>query len=619
MLASTLVGVFLSASPVFAQVPTGPSPVVAPGKAPEESTLDSGKALLAKQDFAGALKEFAKIKSSPSKVRGEALYLSAKALNGQGHAKDALSELAKVEVREVPTGIRNEMFLYWSQLAAQESRWLEASLALLKARSELADVALQKDLETQIEENIAVRLGEPELNFLIREYPGEFPAGPVQFRLASLRLAKGQKLEAQQLLSSVLKTVPSGQPLYTKAQQLLSRLNSLDTASALRIGACLPMSGRGEAAGRAVRSGLEVALGESSKHTLELVTADCGATPESAAAAFDRLVFEEKVMAVVGPLSGDQADVLADRATQLGVPNITLSPRPGLLQKGVSVFRVALTPERQVRALVGYARERLGAKNFAILFPEDAFGREFAQEYFRIVHEFGGEITAAESYSPNQADFKVAIDNMTGGGFPSWRAVEQEELRKQLHEKLGETRKPTKAELEASRIKPIVDFDVLFIPDSYKALGQIVPALLYADVSTPQLIGPSTWNSPRLLERAGQYLDKALFVDMFAIERPTSATKAFVNLYQGKKGVLPNSLNALGYDVGMALRLAYGNDRAPESRDELRSRLEALGTFDGALGQYAWNSERETLSEIQLFQIRKGAFHHQSGILIRAR
>lgn len=591
-----------------------------PAPAPAEASLEGGKALLAKQDFNGALKEFAKVKAlpTPSKARGEARYLSARALAGLGRSKEALSELAQVEVREVPPELRDALFLFWSQVASQENRWLESSLALLKARAEVSETARQKVLESQVEEHVSVHLGEPELSFLLREYPGEFPSAPVQYRLASLRLAKGQKLEAQQLLTNIVNTVPAGQPWNSKATQLLARLNSLDAASTQRIGACLPMSGKGEAAGRAVRSGLELAFGEGSKNPLELVVADCGSTVESASSAFDRLLFEEKVMAVVGPISGDQADLIAEKSTQLGVPNITLSPRPGLLQKGVSIFRVALTPERQVRALVGYARERLSAKNFAILFPEDSFGREFAQEYFRIVREFGGEITAAESYSPAQADFRIPIENMTGIGFPSWRAQEQEELRKQLQEKIGE-RKPTKGELEASKIKPIVDFDVLFIPDAYRALGQIVPALLYADVSTPQLMGPSTWHSPKLLERAGQYLDKAVFVDMFALERASPATKSFVNLYQSKRGSLPNSLSALGYDAGMALRLAYGNDKGPESRDELRSRLEVLGTFDGALGQYTWNSERETLSELQLFQVRKGAFHHQSGILIRPR
>jgi ABC-type branched-subunit amino acid transport system substrate-binding protein len=605
-----------------AQTPSSAAPAAAalPAPAADAASLEAGKAALAKQDFDGALREFNKVKaqSPASRLRGEAIYLSARALVGAGRARDALTELAKIQVREIPSDTRDAVFLFWAQTASQEARWLEASLALLKARSEMKEPARQKEIEAQIEEHISVRLGEPELNFLLREYPGEFPSGPVQYRLASLRLAKGQKLEAQQLLAGILKSTPAGQPLHTKASQLMTRLNSLDAALTLRIGACLPMSGRGEAAGRAVRSGLELALAESSKHALELVVADCGATVETASAAFDRMIFEEKVMAVIGPFSGDQAEAIAEKAVQLGVPNITLSPRPGLLQKGASVFRVALTPERQVAALVGYAKERLGAKNFAILFPEDAFGREFAQEYFRLVREFGGEVTAAESYAPNQSDFRIPIENMTGTGFPSWRVKEQEELRKQLQEKIGE-RKPTKAELESSKIKPIVDFDVLLIPDAYRALGQIVPALLYADVSTPQLMGPSTWNSPRLLERAGQYLDKAVFVDMFAMERQSPATKNFVNLYQSKKGSLPNSLNALGYDIGAALKLAYGNDRAPESRDELRSRLEVLGTFDGALGQYTWNADREALSEIQLFQVRRGAFHHQTGILIAPR
>jgi ABC-type branched-subunit amino acid transport system substrate-binding protein len=593
-------------------------------KNPNGQFADEANFLLGKQAFDAhsndlAAKYFNRIvvMDPPSRLRGDAIYYLALAHVEEGQRREALDALAKIDIREVNPSQRGRMFVLWGHTAADENRWLESTLAYIKARRESTESAQKSELEQLIEDAIDNKLNEAELDFVEQEYPADYPNALVKMRKVSLKMANGQRLEAQSLLQGVLGSTQPGSKAYNKAKQLLTRLQSLGDAQPGRIGALLPLSGRSEPLGRAVADGLQLALAPGPNNRgLDLVLADAGSTEESATQAFEKLVFEDKVMAVVGPLSGPQAEVTATKAAELGIPYIALSPHPGLLQKGSSIFRVALTPERQVRALVAYAKDRLGAQRFAILFPEDNFGKEFATEYFDAVKEFGGNITAAESYNPNQSDFQVQIQNMVGKGFPNFRHKEVADLQKQMEEKLQ--RPLTPKELRQLKVPPIVDFDVIFIPDTYRALGQIVPALMYADVTNVQLMGPSTWNNPKLLTRAGQYLDGALFVDSFAIDRDSRITKEFVTQYQSKKGTQPSSLSALGYDVGLAMRLAYNGKAPPQGRDELRDKLAHLGSFDGVLGVYVWDDSRDALSELQLFQIRKGAFHHQGGISIKA-
>ena len=171
-----------------------------------------------------------------------------------------------------------------------------------------------------------------------------------------------------------------------------------------------------------------------------------------------------------------------------------------------------------------------------MIFPEDGFGKEFASEFVQAVETQGGVVTAIESYNPKQSDFKVQIENMVGLGFDNFRRKEFAEITDDLEKKLGH--KPTPKEAELAINKPIVDFDVLFIPDTYKAVGQIVPALLYADVNSVQLMGPSSWNNAQLLNRAGQYLDNALFVDVFAPDRQSPVTQEFRRKSTSKSLVL---------------------------------------------------------------------------------
>ncbi len=570
-------------------------------------------------DFDRAERFFAGVAalSPPSRQRAEALFQEALAKSALGQRRLALTTLAKVDTQELAAPRKGPFFIFWAKTASEENRHLEATLANVKAYRESPEPAEQQVLETQIENQIQDRLSEGELLLILREYPVAFPAAPAQLRLVTLRLGQGKKVEAESLLQQVIAGTTPSNKYHVKARALLSRINTLGDVSAGRIGALLPLSGDQESAGQAVADGLEVALSTSKPaNFFEIVRADAGSTAETALQAFDRLVFEEKVVAVVGPFAGVQAERIAARATEYGIPYITLSPRPGLIEKGPYVFRMALTPERQVRALVEYSWERLNARNFAILFPEDNFGREFASEYFKQVTEKGGIVTAAESYDPNQSDFKVPIENMIGTGFPLFRKGESEELSKQVQEKVGSTRKATKRELEEAKLPPIVDFDVLFIPDTYRAVGQIAPALLYNDVNT-QLLGSSTWHSPRILERAGNYLDKGLFVDLFATERASPVTKKFIDQFQASKGSVPNSFAAMGFDVGLAVKEVFSRSSPPKTREEMRAKLEGLGSVEGSLGIHVWDKSREVLAEIQLFQIRRGAFYHQGGILTR--
>jgi hypothetical protein len=65
------------------------------------------------------------------------------------------------------------------------------------------------------------------------------------------------------------------------------------------------------------------------------------------------------------------------------------------------------------------------------------------------------------------------------------------------------------------------------------------------------------------------------------------------------------------------LKNVFSDKKSPQSRDDIRRILENLGSFDGVQGVYTWNSKRDTLSEVQLFEIRKNDFVYQGGILTR--
>ena len=586
-------------------------------RAPEGQFVDRVSMRLASQayerhDYAGAKKNYRRIAdlSPPSRFRGRAQFGVARSELAMGQAEDALKTLSSISFKEIAKSQRPEVFAFWSKAAAQTGRWLESTLASVKAYWGANNDGVQKKQAAYVREQIDRRLVEAELQFILKEYPNRFPSNEVRIRLATLYLARGQKPEADTLLTGILSTAPAGSIVWERAKSLQGRAHKISQVASYTVGALLPLSGRKEKYGRAIIDGLKLAL---KGKKIELVLADTGPNKATLKSAFERLVFEDRVMAVIGPLSGSNGELVAQWAVEYGVPNISLSSKPDLVEKGNFVFRSAVTPEKQAMALVRFGREKLNADEFAVLFPQDSFGSTYAKAYVDAVRTQGGKLTAAESYPPKATDFKTPIRNMIGKGHPYMRSEEYEAMVEVKEKELERELNPR--EKRKVETPPIVDFDMLFIPDTYRPLGQIVPALLYSDVKNPVLIGPATWHNPKLLRRAGQYLDGSLFVDAWSGERQSSVTKDFVEQFQIRNGSIPSSLNALGFDVGLSLVKAYQKSSLPpSSREELRSRLEYLGEVPGAMGLHIWDESRDTLSELQLFKTERGSFVYQGSI-----
>jgi ABC-type branched-subunit amino acid transport system substrate-binding protein len=124
---------------------------------------------------------------------------------------------------------------------------------------------------------------------------------------------------------------------------------------------------------------------------------DSEGNPDNARRGVERLVKEDNVIAIIGSLLSKTAPAVAAKANELGVPTLALSQKAGVTEVGPSVFRNALTSEMQVRQLVKSAMEDLKLRRFAILYPNDPYGVEYANIFWDEVLARGGVITAAQT------------------------------------------------------------------------------------------------------------------------------------------------------------------------------------------------------------------------------
>ena len=316
---------------------------------------------------------------------------------------------------------------------------------------------------------------------------------------------------------------------------------------------------------------------------IKLIIKDSKEDPETAAIAVEELVLEDNVICIIGPLLSITAEAAASEAQALRIPIMVLSQKSNITEMGDYIFRNSLTPDLQTKAIVNYAIDMLGLERFSILYPNDQYGNNFMNLFWDEVLRLGGEIVGAESYLTDQNDFQDEIKKLVGLYYMEDRKYEMQDIQGD-EEDTGEDMEGYMEE----EFKPVIDFDALFIPDYYNKVGLIVPQLAYYDVVGIQLLGTNGWNSPQLIDMAGEYVEGAIFVDGFFKGSPYPFVKKFAEDFKTTFGEESEILEAQAYDsANMIIDLI--RNQGIESRYELKEGLYGIKDYPGVSGATSFN------------------------------
>jgi hypothetical protein len=175
-------------------------------------------------------------------------------------------------------------------------------------------------------------------------------------------------------------------------------------------------------------------------------------------------------------------------------------------------------------------------------------------------------------------------------------------------------------------LAPTVRFDAIFIPDFVKNIALVAPALAVEDVITQtcdsteiqrlrklthrpnlepvQLLGANGWDDPSLVEKAGRYVECAVFVDGFYADSDRPETKEFVEAFQTKYQRPPSILEASAYDSARMIRRVL--ERGATTREALRAGLAAMRGFRGATGELSFDASREPVKPLFFLTVEHG-------------
>jgi ABC-type branched-subunit amino acid transport system substrate-binding protein len=371
-----------------------------------------------------------------------------------------------------------------------------------------------------------------------------------------------------------------------------------------KIGLLIPITGKYENFGKKVQRAVELAFQHSNDDRakeIELITADSGENADSQMKALQKLVEEDQVIGVIGPVISKGIELLAVKSAYYQVPIISLAQVQGPLAS--HLFYCSVSPKDQVSQVVNFSMNTKGYNKFAIIAPSNKPGEEMAQSFKDEVLAHQGEVVHLEYYDPNSTDFRAPVDKILSLAYPQKRVEEQRELAKKRKE-LNITRKTTRT-AQYFNLPPIVDFDAVFIADEAKIAGQIIPTFTYRDAKNLKYLGITSWNSSQLIQRAQDQVNEAIFPVAFNTIQNNSDTKAFYDLYTSTYNATPGELDALAFDA--ASLIIKGLKNSPSTRDEFKMILESTSDVQGATGEFSIQ-DHHCARKLSLIQVLNGKF-----------
>jgi len=260
------------------------------------------------------------------------------------------------------------------------------------------------------------------------------------------------------------------------------------------------------------------------------------------------------------------SEAVAQESLELGVPVLTFSKRDGIASSKAHVFRLGITAEDQVRALLASLSSKTGAKRIALLIPNSGVGREFSSA-FKDLADKSGFTVVSEQGMPTSDSI----------GFTS-----------------------VISELESSRP------DAVFVGESLGKAWGFFEALQGSNLREVTLLGPAQWSEDSLLTGLTGMIDGAFVVSPFYAASTRPQLQQFVSDYNRVYAKQPTLLSAQGYDAATVVQEVSCQDQ--QSCAFSLDKLESLKKMPSVTGVLSVDAKGEFHRDMNILKLEQGAF-----------
>jgi len=188
-------------------------------------------------------------------------------------------------------------------------------------------------------------------------------------------------------------------------------------ADTITFGQAAVLDGPAAALGQGMRNGLQAAFDEVNARggvhgrKLKLISRDDGYEPERAIAETRKLIEEDKVFALIGPVGTPTSAAAQPIATVAKVPFIGAFTGAGFLRnpKLENVINLRASYGAETEAWIKHLTEDLKIKKIAIFYQDDAFGRAGLDGVKAAMAKRGLELAEEATYERNTVAVKTAL------------------------------------------------------------------------------------------------------------------------------------------------------------------------------------------------------------------
>jgi len=337
-----------------------------------------------------------------------------------------------------------------------------------------------------------------------------------------------------------------------------------------KIGVISIITGQGAAYGEAITNGIKLARDEvnaKGEVLIDLKIEDSSGKQEQALAAAQKLINSEKVVAIIGPTLSNEMFAAGPEANASGVPIMgTSTTAKGIPQIGKFVFRNSMPESQAIPASVGHAVKKYNIKKVALLYGnDDAFTKSGFDTMKEVAEKLKLNIVTVQEFQKGQADYKAQLTKIAS-------------------------------------LKP----DAVFCSALYNEGGVILAQARKMGLKVP-FVGGNGFNSPKAIEIAKEAAEGLIVATPWFGEKNDPKVKAFVAKYEKAYGKKPDQFAAQAYDafyiMTNALKAAGAADRT-----KLRDSLAATRNFQGVVGKFSFDAERDVVMTPSVLIVKGGKF-----------
>ena len=323
----------------------------------------------------------------------------------------------------------------------------------------------------------------------------------------------------------------------------------------ISVGVVHPITGRLGMDNPPLGQGFELAVTEINNSQLsdvkiKLIVEDGQSTVEGAVAAFNKLIHQDSVSAILGPATSMQAQAVFPIAQQNRVVAISpTSAARGLSATGDFIFRIALTTDVLIPSGVRITQEKLGYQKVATIYDDiDLFSTDSDAVVKEALAANGVEILTTETFQTGETDFSAQLTRIKESN-------------------------PDAIFISAA----VTETPEIMIQGRQLGIPADVPFLISVTFASSQI------------ELAGDAAEGAITFTNWISTADIPGNQAFVQNYRTAYGIEPDVWTAQSYASVYILAEAIANAQSADP-NAIRNALANITDFDTILGKFSFNA-----------------------------